>query len=140
MPILAAAAVVLAAMLLAWAGIEVDHVIHTYEVQFYVAVFAVLFIAAAAGAARMHRVTHDRVPLRPQAPPLPKAIRAAPVLTAVAAPAADDAEPCEGPGCASKVDSDPWTARLHTEEHDHKFCSRACAEAWHDARVPGVRR
>lgn len=139
MPIVAAAAVILAVMLLAWAGIEVDHVIHAYALQFYVGVFAVLFIAAAAGAAHMHRVVHDRVPLRPPVPPLPKAVLAAPVLTAIAAPAAVEAEDCEGPACTNKVDDDPWRARLNGGE-EHQFCSELCARTWKDMQRPGVRR
>jgi hypothetical protein len=133
MPILAGG-VIVAALLLAWAGVELDHLIRAYPGQFYMAFFAVLIVAVATGTARFYRVTHDRVPLAPPPPPpLPKALKAAPVLTAIAGPdEAEDAQDCEGPGCASKVDDDPWLAMMPGEEDEHVFCSKRCAEAWRD--------
>jgi hypothetical protein len=128
---LLAIGVIVGLLLLAWGGVELNDLIRAYPGQFYMVVFAVLFIAAAAGAARIHHVVHDRVPVRPPVPPLPKAIPAAPVLSAIAGPdQAVDALDCEGPGCVHKVDDDPWLAMRPGDEDEHVFCSRRCAEAW----------
>lgn len=128
-----AAGIVLAALLLAWAGVELDHVIHAYPAQFWFGAAAVLIVAFSMAAARF-RVAGQRVPLRPAAPalpPLPKAIQAAPVLTAVASGvAAEEAQPCEGPGCAHKVDSDPYLAHMPWETFEHRFCSEPCVRGW----------
>ena len=134
MPALAAGAVIAAALLLAWAGVEVNHLIHAYPGQFYMSVFGTCFIAVAVGIGRIRHAVHDKMPLAPPPPPpLPKALKAAPVLTAVAGPdEAQDAPDCEGPGCASKVDDDPWLAMMPGEETEHVFCSQRCAEAWRD--------
>jgi hypothetical protein len=142
MPLLLAAAAVAALLVLAWAGVELNHVIHAYPGQFWMGAVAVLVIVFGLAAARF-RVANTRVPLRPPAPalpPLPKAIAAVPELTAVASPHDEEAAACEGPACGHKVSDAPWTARVHGEEGEHAFCSRRCAEAWHDLRRPRVTR
>jgi hypothetical protein len=132
--------VIIALLALAWAGVKLDHIVHVYPGQFYMGVFAALFIATAAGVARHRGIERSRVPLQPQVPPLPKAIPAAPVLTAIAAPQAEEAENCAGPGCGNQVDDDPWLARLAHEEEDSKFCSEACVQRWEQQQaVPGNR-
>jgi hypothetical protein len=136
--------VIAALMLLAWGGVELDHVIHAYPGQFWMGVFAFLVVTFALAAAKF-RKANERVPLRPAAPPLPPAIQAkpeqpalnaAPVLRAVAAPGAEDAAGCEGPSCDSKVNDDPWIARVHGEEREHVFCSEACIREWQQANRP----
>jgi len=132
MPIAVVAGVVGALLLLAWGGVELNHLIHAYPGQFYMGVFAFLFVVA--GMAARVRASHRPVRLRPaepEIPPLPKAIQAAPVLTAIASPAAEDAAPeCEGPECANKLDDDPWQAQPPGAAEPHLFCSRECASAW----------
>jgi hypothetical protein len=135
MPLLAVAAIV-AMLLLAWAGVELNDFIRAYPGQFYMAVFAACFIAVAVGIGRIHHAVRDQVPLAPPPPPLPAAIRAVPVLLAVAAPGAEeDAPGCEGLSCARKVSMDPWTARVEGDEDDHLFCSQECAQEWKDVRA-----
>lgn len=132
MPLLAVCAVAVL-LLFAWAAVEIDHVIHAYPAQFWFGVVSFLIFAFAFTAARF-RVSAARVPLRPAPPPLPPALRAVPVLTAIASPEDPDAALCEGPGCRQKVDGDPWTARADGEE-EHVFCSEACARKWQQARL-----
>jgi hypothetical protein len=130
---LALIGVVVLILLVCWGGVELNDLIHQYPGQFYMGVFAVLFIAAAAGAARFYRVTHDQVPLRPKVPEMPKAIEAVPLVTAIAAPHTEEAQACEGPGCGNKVDDDPWTAAPEDDPDDkHRFCSHRCARRWSD--------
>lgn len=41
--------------------------------------------------------------------------------------------PCEGPGCGTALDDNPWEIEVDTEDGDpetHKFCSRECVDAW----------
>jgi hypothetical protein len=136
--------IIAALMLLAWGGVELDHVIHAYPGQFLMGVFAFLVVAFALAAARF-RKAGERVPLRPAVPSLPPAIQAkpeqsvlnaAPVLRAVAAPEAEDAAGCEGPSCTERVNDDPWTARVHGEGREHVFCSEACVREWQQANRP----
>lgn len=137
--------VIAAVLLLAWGGVEVNHVVHAYPVQFWLSAACVLIVAFALAAARF-RISNERVPLRPAPRALPPAVRvvpelkAAPVLRAIASTEAPDAQDCEGPGCPHKVDDDPWTWKAPGEEESHVFCSEACGHSWHDARRPGVPR
>jgi hypothetical protein len=128
--------IIIAALLLAWAGVEVNHVIHAYPGQFWMAMFAFLFVIA--GLAARHRAASRPVRIVPEAPPLPKAIQAKPVLTAIASPAADAVLECAGPSCANKLDDDPWMARMPGDAQDSHFCSEACIQDWHRTRQPGV--
>jgi len=129
----AAIVVIVAVLLLAWAGVELNDFIRAYPGQFYMAVFAVSFIAIAVGIGRIRHAAHDRVRITPPAPPLPAAIKAAPVLLAVASPEEEeDASECEGPSCSSKVSGDPWLARVEGDETDHAFCTLECAQEWKD--------
>jgi hypothetical protein len=131
MQFLILAGVILVILLIATGGAELDQVIHAYPAQFWMGVFAVLFIAAAAGAARFRAVLRDQVPLRPAVPPLPKAIPAVPLVTAIAPPyLAEEAQDCEGPECRNKVDDDPWKARVAGSRDEHVFCSQQCVQAW----------
>lgn len=134
MPLLAVG-VIIGLLLLAWGGMEVDHIMHAYPGQFWMGVFAFLVTTFALAAARF-RKANERVPLRPAVPPLPLAIKASPVRLAVAAPGTGDPRDCEGPGCLNKVDDDPWTARVHGEEGEHLFCSEACTGRWQQVNVP----
>ena len=131
-----AVGVVIAAMLLAAMGVGIDHVLHAYPAQFWFGVASFLILVFALAAARF-RKANERVPLRPAAltpPPLPPAVKAAPVRLAVASPEDGDADDCEGPGCSSKVDDDPWTASVEGDETDHLFCSERCAQKWKGLR------
>jgi hypothetical protein len=134
-----AVGVIAVLLLLAWGGMEVNHVIHAYPVQFWLGVTSVLVIAFAFAAAKF-RLANQRVPLRPAPPALPPAVRvtpelkAAPVLRAIASTEEPGARPCEGPLCTNKVDDDPWTARVEEDGDDHVFCSRSCAQRWTDRR------
>lgn len=129
--------VIAALLLLAWGGMELDHVIHAYPGQFLAGVISFLIIAFALAAAKF-RLAAQRVPLRPAVPPLPPAIKAAPVLTAIASPGAEDARECEGPGCRNKVDDDPWKGGVPGDAR-HEFCSERCTRAWIAANHPGAR-
>lgn len=39
---------------------------------------------------------------------------------------------CEGPGCGSALDDEPWTVEREEdgEREEHSFCSGECAQAW----------
>ena len=134
---LAAIGVIVVALLLAWAGVEVDHVMHAYPAQFYAGVLAVLFIGAAAGVARFRAIARSRVPVQQLArslPLLPKAIAAVPVLTAIATAPGGEAG-CERDGCARKTPmSASWGVQVEGEAAEHLFCSERCAQAWDAAR------
>ena len=133
MPLVGLAA---ALVLLAWGGIELDHVIRAYPLQFWFGVASFLILCLAFAAAKFRRA-NEQVPLRPAlqaVPPPPPAIKAAPVLTAIASAQDPDAAPCEGPGCARRVSEEPWTAQVDGEEEEHVFCSEACARKWDLAR------
>lgn len=134
---LLAAGIIIAALVLAWGGLEADHFMHAYPGQSLAAVASVLILAFALAAARF-RVANTRVPLWQEARPAPPpaAIRAAPVLVAIAGPHDEEAAPCEGPGCRNKVTGDPWTARVAGEEQEHAFCSEGCAAAWQPSAAP----
>jgi hypothetical protein len=121
--------VIAAVALLAWSGVELDHVVRQYPGQFFMGCFAVLFIAVAAGIARF-KADHRPVVIARPVPSLPKAIPAVPVRTAVAAPHDEDARPCDGPACRNKVDDDPWTARVPGDARERVFCSQECARGW----------
>lgn len=130
--------VIIAAALAIWGGVELDHVMHQWPGQFWMGVAFLLTVIFGMAAAKV-RLASQRVPLRPPAPavpPLPKAIAAAPVLTAVASgAAAEEAQPCEGPGCPHKVDDDPYLARMPWETFTRRFCSEACVRAWEALQV-----
>lgn len=128
--------VVIALTLLIWSGFEVDQLFTHHPAYFYMGAFAMLFIIAGM-AARVH-ASHRPVRLVPEAPPLPKAIQAKPVLTAIASPAAEAARECAGPSCSNKLDDDPWMARMPGDAQDSHFCSEACIRDWHRTRQPGV--
>lgn len=134
MPVLAVAAIV-AMLLLAWGGVELNDFIRAYPGQFYMGAFAISFIAIAVGIGRIRHAVRDRVPLALPPPPLPAAIQAAPVLLAVASPGDEgDASECEGPSCDRKVSRDPWTARVEGDQALHEFCSEKCAREWTDLK------
>ena len=130
---LAGAGVIAAVILLGLGAVELNHVLHAYPGQTWLGIAALLCVIFGMAAAKFRR-SQERVSLRPpapQVPPLPKAIQAAPVLTAVASgEAAEEAQPCEGPACPNKVDDDPWTARMPWETFTRRFCSEACVRAW----------
>jgi hypothetical protein len=132
MQFLALIGVVVLILLVCWGGVELNDLIHQYPGQFYMGVFAVLFIAVGVGAAKFHRAVHDQVPLRPKVPELPKAIEAVPLVTAIAAPHTEKARDCEGPQCGHQVDDDPWTALAEGNPEEHVFCSQKCARTWRD--------
>jgi hypothetical protein len=128
--------VIVAAMLLAWAGVEAGDLYRHYTLQFWFGVASVMILAVALTAAKWRKEERGRVPLRPAVPPPPPALKAAPVLRAVAAPhKAPDAPGCEGPRCDRKVSEDPWTARVEGCQDDHVFCSQECAREWTDRQT-----
>lgn len=138
MPLLA---VGFAALLLAWAGVEIDHALNAYPGQFLAGVICFLIVSFAGAVARF-RKAGEQVTLardvRPRLPELPPAVTvkplaAAPVLKAIACPGHVGARDCEGPGCGVKVDDDPWTVTLPGEVKEHVFCSRRCAASWNAA-------
>jgi hypothetical protein len=130
--------VIAAAVVLGLGAVELNHALHAYPAQTWLGIAALLCVIFGMAAAKFRR-SQQRVPLRPAAPevpPLPKAIQAAPVLTAVASGvAAEEAQPCEGPGCRHKVDDDPYLARMPWETFDRRFCSMACVRAWEKLQV-----
>ena len=147
MPLLAIG-VILLALLLAWAGVEIDHFLNAYPGQFLAGVICFLIVSFAGAVARF-RKANERVPLvrdvRPKIPELPPAVivkplSAAPVLKAIACPGHVGARDCEGPGCGVKVDDDPWVVTLPGETKEHVFCSERCAGAWSAAWTAGSRR
>lgn len=137
MPLLAVG-IVLLALLLAWAGVEVNDLVNAYPGQFLAGVICVLIVAFAGAVARFRKanekvtLTRDLRPRVPEMPPavVVKPLAATPVLKAIACPGHVGARDCEGSGCGAKVDDDPWTITPPGEVKEHVFCSERCARSW----------
>ena len=126
-------------VLLVAGGVELDDLMHEYPGQFYMGVFATLFIAVGCSTALLRRAARGghQVPLVRELPPLPKAIQAVPVMTAAAVTAGPQEEvECERQDCDHRVvPKAAWGVRLEGEAREHLFCSEWCAQAWDSARV-----
>lgn len=128
-----AVGIIVALLLLAWAGVEVHMLIVTYPGECLMGLFGLVFIMV--GLAARHRAANRPVRLTPLKPPAPPpALQAKPVLTAIATTAAEDAAECDNPRCSNKVDDDPWVGRLNgeTDVEARQFCSEACVQEWAD--------
>jgi len=129
-------------MLLVAGGVEVNHLVHEYPGQFYMGVFATMFFAVASGTMLLRRAAHGgrQVPLVRELPPLPRAIQAAPVVTAIPAASAPQEElECEREGCEhTMMPKAAWGVQVHGETGERLFCSEWCAQTWDAARLlPG---
>lgn len=132
-----AIAFVVALFLLVAAGIEVKDLVHEYPGQFLTGTFTVLFFAVASGAILLRRAAQGGrpVPLARELPPLPKAIQAVPVLTAIATAGPHEDLDCERGECGRKTTPKAaWGVQVAGEAAEHLFCSQWCAQAWDYAR------
>lgn len=123
-------------VLLVAGGVEIDHLMHEYPAQFYMGVFAMVFFSVASGTMLLRRAAHGgQVPLTRELPVLPKAIQAAPVLTAIAVTGQQEVD-CEREDCDQvTTPRAAWGVRVEGEEAEHLFCSQECAQAWDSARA-----
>lgn len=131
---LTAAAIIAALLLLAWAGVEVDHLVTAYPAESIFAVSAVAVIASAAVIARF-RADHRPVQLgRPVRGTVLEAAPARPaIMPAPPAPVAAAGGKCDGPQCGEELDDDPWACEgtfPDTHTVSGRFHSKGCMEAW----------
>jgi hypothetical protein len=140
---LAIGALIVVALLLVWAGVEVDHLVTAYPAESIFAVASVTVISAAVVAARF-RAANKRVPLSQpargtvlEAAPVRPAIRPSPPPRAQApdpAPSlAKAGDKCDGPRCEERLDDNPWKCEgTFPDGHDvgGRFHSEGCMEAW----------
>jgi hypothetical protein len=134
-----AIAFVIAFVLLVAGGVELKDLMNEYPGQFYMGIFATLFFGVATGTMLLRRAAQGgrQVPIVRELPPLPKAIRAVPVLTAIAATAKPHEEiDCEHGECDQRtMPRAAWGVRVEGEDAEHLFCSERCAQAWDSGRV-----
>jgi hypothetical protein len=125
-------------VLLVAAGVEVNDLVHEYPGQFLMGTFATLFFALATGTALLRRAAQGgrQVPLVRELPPLPKAIQAVPVRTAIPVAELHDELDCEREGCGRKTTHKAaWGVQVAGEAGERLFCSEWCAKAWDSARA-----
>lgn len=138
-----AIAFMVAFVLLVAAGVEVKDLVHEYPEQFFAGTVAVLFFAVASSTILLRKAARGghQVPLVRELPPLPKAIQAVPVLTAIATVGPNEELDCEHWECDRKTTlRAAWGVRVEGEAAEHLFCSERCAQTWDSARsvYPGA--